>query len=270
MRKSRLPFLIIGIVLIAFFVFMAIFPQAFTSYGRKESFDAWIQPCLQHPLGTNSLGYDVFTELVYAARETLLIGIVSGILSLLIGAVIGILAANKSFIGSIFNGIVNVFVLIPKLVVLIVISSFITNSQINSILLISIFGWAATARNVRAKVIHIKSQPFIENCKIYGLSKVHITVKHIIPNLYDVLLSRFLIGVNSCIMMESTLSFLGLGNIYYPTWGSMINFAYTRGAIINESYLYLLIPCICIMLLSLAFYFIAIYIDGSKNTIKNF
>ena len=59
----------------------------------------------------------------------------------------------------------------------------------------------------------------IENCRILGYSRAHIAVRHILPNLSDVLLSRFLLGVNSCIMMESTLSFLGLGDLYRPTWG---------------------------------------------------
>ena len=69
-------------------------------------------------------------------------------------------------------------------------------------------------------------------------------------NLYDVLLSRFLLGVNnSCIMMESTLSFLGFGDLYYPTWGTMINFAYKRGAFLRQAYEYLLSPGVCIMLL---------------------
>ncbi len=68
---------------------------------------------------------------------------------------------------------------------------------------------------------------------IQGYRHGHIVLHHIIPNLYDVLLSRFLLGVNSCIMMESTLSFLGFGDLYYPTWGTMINFAYKRGALFS-------------------------------------
>ncbi len=70
---------------------------------------------------------------------------------------------------------------------------------------------------------------------IQGYSRRHI-ILHILPNLYDVLLSRFLLGVNSCIMMESTLSFLGFGDLYYPTWGTMINFAYKRGAFLRQAY----------------------------------
>ena len=94
-------------------------------------------------------------------------------------------------------------------------------------------------------------------------------ITHDIPNLYDVLLSRFLLGVNSCIMMESTLSFLGFGDLYYPTWGTMINFAYKRGAFLRQAYEYLLSPGVCIMLLSLSFYLISLYFEHRQATIQD-
>ena len=92
-------------------------------------------------------------------------------------------------------------------------------------------------------------------------------VRHILPNLSDVLLSRFLLGVNSCIMMESTLSFLGLGDLYRPTWETMVNFAYKRGAFLRGAYQYLLPPGVCVMLLCLAFYLISLWLTARKETI---
>lgn len=247
---------------------MAACPQLFTDYGRKEMFPPWEKPGETHILGTNALGYDIFTELVYGTRQTLFIGVVSSVLTMLLGTVIGTLAAGKGMLAPVFNGLINVFVLLPRLITLIVLASFVGSSQWNLILLISAFSWVGIARNVRAKVIHINGQTFIENCVIQGYSRPHIVLHHVIPNLYDVLISRFLLGVNSCIMMESTLSFLGFGNLYYPTWGTMINFAYQRGAFIRQAYSYLLTPGVCIMLLSLSFYFISLWFEGRKDTIS--
>ena len=105
------------------------------------------------------------------------------------------------------------------------------------------------------------------NGAILGYSRAHIAVRHILPNLSDVLLSRFLLGVNSCIMMESTLSFLGLGDLYRPTWGTMVNFAYKRGAFLRGAYQYLLAPGVCVMLLCLAFYLISLWLTARKETI---
>jgi peptide/nickel transport system permease protein len=266
-NKRFLP-LILGLLLLAVFMLMAVCPQLFTDYGQKEMFRPWAKPDTEHILGTNAMGYDIFTELVYGTRQTLFIGVISSILTMLLGTFIGVAAAGKGILAPVFNGLINVFVLLPKLITLIVLASFLGSSQRNLILLISAFSWVGIARNVRAKVIHINGQTFIENCTIQGYSRHHIVLHHVIPNLYDVLISRFLLGVNSCIMMESTLSFLGFGDLYYPTWGTMINFAYQRGAFIRQAYSYLLTPGVCIMLLSLSFYFISLWFEGRKDTIS--
>lgn len=267
MRKERIVPLAAGLLLLAVFLTMALAPGLFTPYGQKEMFQKWLPCSGEHLLGTNALGYDIFTELVYGAKQTILIGITSSVLSLLLGTLIGTLSTGKGILGGIANGLINVFVLLPRLVTLIVLSGFLGNSSGNLILLISAFSWVGIARNVRAKVMHISGQPFIENCMIQGYSRLHTVLYHVIPNLSDVLLSRFLLGVNSCIMMESTLSFLGFGDLYRPTWGTMVNFAYKRGAFLRQAYAYLLTPGICIMLLSLSFYFISLYFEGRKETI---
>lgn len=267
MRKQHIP-LLLGIVILSLFLTAALFPTVFTAHGQKEMFGPWLIPSAEHLLGTNALGYDIFTELVYGTRQTLLVGVSSSILTLLLGSVIGTLAAGKGLLGGLSNGIINVFVLLPKLVTMIVLATFLGSSSRNLILLIAAFSWVGTARNVRAKVIHLNAQPFIENCMIQGYSRRHIILRHILPNLYDVLLSRFLLGVNSCIMMESTLSFLGFGDLYHPTWGTMINFAYKRGAFLRQAYAYLLSPGVCIMLLSLSFYLISLYFEHRQAAIQ--
>lgn len=268
MKKNRLLPLMIGCGMLTLFLLIAIFPQLFTPYGVKEMFAPWAKPGAQHILGTNALGYDVFTEIVYGTRETLLIGLASSLLTMILGTAIGTVSAYHGFVGSLFNGLINIFVLLPKLITLIVLASFVGNSQWNLIFLISAFSWVGIARNVRSKVMHLNSQTFIENCRIQGFDRMHIALHHILPNLYDVLISRFLLGVNSCIMMESTLSFLGFGDLYHPTWGTMINFAYKRGAFIRQAWSYLLTPGVCIMLLSLSFYFISLYFEGRAATIS--
>lgn len=269
MKTKRILPLVAGLVLLGIFVSAALFPQMFTSYGQKEMFKAWLPASSSHLLGTNSLGYDIYTEIIYGARETLLIGIASSTVTLLIGAAIGALSAQRGFTGLLFNGLINVFVLLPKLITLIVLASFVGGSVKNLIVLIAAFGWVGIARSVRAKVVHLNAQPFIENCVVQGYSRPHIIIYHIIPNLYDVLMARFLLSINSCIMMESTLSFLGFGDLYRPTWGTMINFAYKRGAFIRSAYNYLLSPGVCIVLVSLSFYFISLYFEHRMKTINN-
>lgn len=268
MRKKGLFPLVLGLFLLLVFVLAAFAPELFTGYGPKELFSKWLPMSRAHLLGTNAMGYDIFTELVYGARQTLLVGLLSSILTLLLGAGIGILASFRGWAGRLFNGLIQIFVLLPKLITLIVLAAFFGSSAAHLVILIAAFSWAGTARTVRAKVLQLHTQPFIESCRILGYSRAHIAVRHILPNLSDVLLSRFLLGVNSCIMMESTLSFLGLGDLYRPTWGTMVNFAYKRGAFLRGEYQYLLAPGVCIMLLCLAFYAVSLWFTARKETIS--
>lgn len=185
-------------------------------------FGPWLAASPEHLLGTNALGYDIFTELIYGTRQTLLVGLTSSILTLLLGSVIGTLAAGKGrqHLQWIHQHLRSASKAgnddcTGKL------SRKLQQKPDSADCHVQLGG---NSRSVRAKVIHLNSQPFIENCVIQGYSREHIVTHHILPNLYDVLISRFLLGVNSCIMMESTLSFLGFGDLYFPTWGTMINF----------------------------------------------
>ncbi len=267
MNTTHRIMLILGCFLLGFFLLMAAFPGVFTPYGLKDMSRPWLAPSAEHVLGTNSLGYDIFTELVYGTRETLLIGLSGSILMIALGTVIGMLSTLNGFPGAVFNGLINIFMLLPGLITLIVLSAFVGHSTMNLIFLIAVFSWVGTARNVRARVINLNSQPFIESCVVQGYSRLHIIFHHILPNLYDLLISRFLMGINSCIMMESTLSFLGIGDVYHPTWGTMVNLAYRRGAFMRRAFHYLLPPGACIMLLCLSFYFISLGLQSRRSEI---
>ena len=267
MDKGKYLSFVIGILILAMFVCASLFPEWFTSYGQKEMFPSWETPSASHLLGTNALGYDIFTEIVYGTKDTLSIGLLSSILGLAIGAVIGILASQKGVLGFLMNGLINLFVLLPRLITILVLSAFIGSGRNILIILIAAFTWSGAARAVKAQVEHIQAMPFMEACRIQGFTGWHIAVFHILPNLKDILLSRFLMGVNSCIMMESTLSFLGMGDLYHPSWGTMMNFAYRRGALLRQAYPYLLAPGFCIMLLSLSFYLISTWIVDQREEI---
>ena len=267
MKARRILPLAAGLTLILFFALVAVSPQLFTSYGRKQMFDAWLPVSGAHPLGTGALGYDIFTELVYGVRDTLVTGTASGLLALVLGLAVGILSAGKGPAAAFFTGLTDIFVLLPRLVILIVLSTFLGRSALNLTILIALFSWVGTARAVKAKVESLKNLPFVENCTIQGYGRAHIAFFHILPNLADITLARFLTGVTGCIMMESSLSFLGLGDLYNPTWGTMINFAYKRGAFVRGAYNYLLTPALCIVLVSISFYLISLFFEQKQQAI---
>lgn len=128
MRKKGLLPLILGLLLLTVFASAAFAPEFFTSYSQKELFTKWLPMSREHLLGTNAMGYDILTELIYGARQTLLVGILSSILTLILGAGIGILGSFRGWIGQLFNGLIQIFVLLSKLVTLIVLATFFGSS----------------------------------------------------------------------------------------------------------------------------------------------
>lgn len=253
--------LVAGAAIMLTFILFSLAPSLFTSYSPKEMFTPWLRPCAEHVLGTNDMGYDIFTELVYATGRTLTVGLVSALVALAFGSLVGILAGYGGILGSFFNGLVNVFLMIPKLPVVIVLAAFAGGGQLQIILIIATFGWVGTARAVRAKVLSLKNAPFIDALKAAGYSPLRITFGHILPNVREVAVARYVVTVASSIMTEATLSFLGMGDVSSPTWGTMINFAYNRGGFLMEAYNWLLAPGVAIMLLVLSFYFINYFLE---------
>lgn len=261
--------LAIGLVLLLVFCLFAAFPSWFTDYGQKEMFTSWEKPSASHILGTNDMGYDIFTELVYATRRTLVVGVSAALIALTLGVLIGVCAGYfKGILGSIFNGFINVFMMLPKLPMLIVLAAYLGSDIWNMILIISLLGWVGTARAVRAKVIHIKNQPYIESMIGLGYSKSRIMFMHIMKGVGDVAAAKFVTSVAGSIMMESSLGFLGLGDLTNPTWGTMINFAYKRGGFMMGAYNWLITPGVCIMLLTLAFYLINYYFEQRRMAVR--
>lgn len=268
MKRNKAP-LIIGLVIIGIFILFALFPDFFAPYGLKDMFAPWAQVSLQHPLGTNDMGYDILTELIYASRSTIIIGVSAALISLFIGSGVGILAGYlPGWKGEIAGSIIQIFLLIPMLPMAIVISAFLGDSTLNIILIIAVLGWCATARTVRTRTMQLKQTPFVESLMILGLSRRHIMAKHILPNLKEVILSRYIMTVAQCIMLEASLSFLGMGDPTQVTWGRMINLAYKRGGFTRGAYNWLVAPGVCIALIVIAFYCINKYFEKKSEEVS--
>ena len=268
MKRNKAAFAI-GISILLLFAAFAVFPDAFARFGLKEMNAPWLRPDGNHWLGTNDLGYDVFTEIVYSSGSTLWIGLTAAFISLFLGTGIGLLAGYlPGWLGEIANGIIQVFLMIPMLPMAIVIASFCGTATGNIIWIISILGWCGTARTVRVRAMQLKQTAFVEGLIILGISKSRILLFHVLPNLYEVILSRYIVSVTRCMMLEATLSFLGLGNPTDVTWGRMINLAYRRGGFTRGAYNWLAAPGVCIALIVIAFYLINHALEAKNDEVS--
>ena len=268
MKRNRI-LLGLGIALMGIFVSFALFPDAFAPYGAKEMWQAWQPPGANHILGTNDMGYDIFSELVFSARSTLAIGLAAALISLLVGSSIGLAAGYlPGWKGEIAGGVIQVFLMIPMLPMAIVIAAFLGTETRNIIIIIAALGWCATARTVRVRTMQLKQSSFVESLMILGISKWQIMTRHILPNLREVILSRYIMTVAQAIMLEAALSFLGMGNPTEVTWGRMINIAYKRGGFTRGAYNWLVSPGICIALVVIAFYCINQYLEAHSSEVS--
>ena len=261
--------LITGVALLAIFLLFSLFPSVFASYGAKEMFVPWQNPSFKHLLGTNDLGYDIFSELIFATRHSLLFGVLSALIASLVGALFGTIAGIlDGFWGESLNGFIQVVLMIPLLPFAIAVTSLCGTSLLVEILIVGCLGWALVARVIRNQTIKLMQSDFIKALQALGTPRTRIIIFHLLPNLFEIIISRFITMVATFMLLEASMSFLGIGDIVNPTWGTMVNLAYRCGGFARGALNWLLPPCVCISLCVLSFWLLFTYFDRRSKRVQ--
>ncbi|MEZ0290301.1 MAG: ABC transporter permease [Sulfolobales archaeon] len=206
-------------------------------------------PSLKHLLGTNDVGQDIFSELVYGSRVSLMIGFTSALLASLIGMFLGLLGGYYSgSVDRVATGLTDTMLLIPSLPLMIVLSTFIGPSIATIILVIAVTSWPPAARMVRAQTLVIKNLPYIEAAKAMGASDLRIVFRHIMPQVTPLMLTISIIGSGEAMIAEAALSFLGLGDPLVKSWGSMLHWAFRSSGFTYGAWWWFVPPGVCIAL----------------------
>lgn len=228
LKRNKLA--IVGLVIILILDLIAIFAPWIAPYhpiddNMTKGLRPLEPPSRKHLCGTDPLGRDVFSRIVYGARISMTIGFVSQGISLVIGLIMGSLAGYfGGKVDSIIMRIVEVMLAIPGFLFLIGIMVALGPGIYNVFLALGIVGWAGKARLVRGQVLQAKSEDYVMAAKAIGLSNFRIIFSHILPNCIAPVIVSVTLGIGGAIMAESTLSFLGLGvQPPQPSWGSMIS-----------------------------------------------
>lgn len=232
--------------------------------------NAKADPSSDHWLGTDELGKDIFTRLMYGGRISLTIGIVVILLETILGVILGGLAGYfGGWVDNLIMRIVDIIYCIPQIPIMLILSAMFTSLGIESILrlyymmgILTLLGWAGTARLVRGQILSLREQEFMLAAKCTGLSTGRKIFNHLIPNVLPQLIVSMTLGLGSVILTEATLGFLGLGApLNTATWGSMLNYA-TKSEYLN-GYPNFWIPAgVCVTLAILAFNFVG---DGLRD-----
>lgn len=247
-----------GVILVIIFTVFAIFaPWIAPQDPGRIDLPARLQPpSAAHFFGTDELGRDILSRVIYGARISMLVGssVVAG--SLFLGLIFGSIAGYYGgYTDRFFNVIVmNAFLSFPGILIAIAFVAFLGPGIFNLILALCIGGWVGYARLVRAQVLAVKEREFVEAARALGATDWRILKKHILPNIIQPVIVQAAIGMAGAVLAEATMSFLGLG-IPPPTasWGSMLNDG--RAHLFDAPHL-VLFPAAAVMLAVLSFNFI--------------
>jgi len=267
-RESRLG--IIGLGILVFFIFISVFANYISSYPIKSTEgnlrDRLLPPNLKYILGTDEVGRDLATQIMYGGRVSLIVGFLAALIKGGLGTVIGITSGYfGGWTDDLLMRITDIVMVIPSLPLMIVLSAILGTSFWNLILVISITGWAGTARVVRSQVLSIKEKPFIESVRAIGASDLRIIGFHLLPNILPLLVAQTVIGVASAILAEAGLSFLGFGDPTHISWGMTLHWAFVSGALSSNYWWYIIPPGLCITFVALGFTFVGYALDQIVN-----
>lgn len=252
------PLAVLGVLFLVIFFIMAVFAPWIAPYNPAalDLLHRLAPPSRAHWFGTDELGRDIFSRIIYGARLSLTVAVCVVSLSFLIGLTLGGIAGYYGrWLDTVVNTfLMNAFLALPGILLAIAFVAFLGPGLLNLILALSIGGWVGYARLVRAQVLAVRDREFVEAARALGAGDLRIFLRHIFPNILQPLIVQAAIGMAGAVLAEATLSFLGLG-VPPPisSWGEMLNDA--RPYLFASPHL-VVFPALAVALCVLSFNFI--------------
>lgn len=216
----------IGLAAILFLVIIAIFADYIARWHPEELFPLLQAPSIEHLMGTDQMGRDVFSRVVYGARVSLMFGFGAAVISLIAGIIFG---SISGYYGGLIDGFLSrffdLFLVIPTLLLVIVVVGLFGTNIYFTMVCVGLTIWPPNAKIMRAQVLSFKSRQFVEAAVVIGASDSRVLVKHILPNAIHPVIANMTLQIGTAILTEACLSFLGLGDLNFPSWGQLLHYA---------------------------------------------
>jgi len=263
LRFRRDPLAVLSLIVIVVLLLISVFGDLITPYAHdlQNADKSLLAPSAEHWMGTDLLGRDLFSRLIYGTRISMAVSLLTGFSALLLGTCYG---AISGYVGGRLDNLmmrgVDVLYAIPDLLLIILITVVIGRGITGVFLALSLVGWITVARLIRGEVLRLKENAYVEAARAFGVKDMRILIKHILPNTLGVLIVTLTFRIPSAILAESTLSFIGLG-LTPPaaSWGSLAN----EGWKALKFYPHLIVfPSLAIFITMLAFNFLG---DGLRD-----
>jgi peptide/nickel transport system permease protein len=257
---------VIGLALLVFFALMALVGPFTAPYDPTLSSAQILKPpSAMHLLGTNEVGQDILSQLLYGAQASLIVGFAAAAISAIVGSLVGLIAGYyQGYAGDLLMRLTDVFLVIPALPLMVVLGAILGPTLFSIVIAIGIVGWTGTARLVRSQTLSVKQLAFVESSRASGARDYYIIFSHIVPNVIPVIFAQTVLVIANSILSAAVLTFLGLGNPSTITWGQMLEFAFTSGAV-TSAWWYVMSPGLCIMLVVLSFSLVGYSLDEIFN-----
>lgn len=213
-----------------------------------------LPPSAEHLFGTDRAGRDLFLTNLWAARVSMLVGIIASVISMVIGTAIGITAGFQGGASdSWLMRITDFFYVLPTLVLALVLAAILGPSLVNVIIVIAITSWPSTARVIRAQTLSIRERAFVDRARAYGSGNLRIMRRQVLPNVFGLVLANTTLTVAIAIYLETTMSFLGVGPRDTFSWGRILEEAFSAGALTLGLWAWFIPPGLAVVLVVLAF-----------------
>jgi peptide/nickel transport system permease protein len=263
-RFRRNHMAVIGLVLLALTVAMALAAGGVAPGGPFEIIGARLQaPSFAHPLGTDHLGRDVLAGVLYGARTSYLVGILSVVMSVSIGVVVGSIAGfYGGWIDDVLMRVTEIFQVMPRFFLALFVVAIFGANIWGIIFVIGILNWAEIARLLRAEFFAVKERPFVTAARAFGSSDWQIIVREILPNAVTPIIVAGSLQVASSVLLEAALSFLGVGDPNVMSWGTMLH---TAQEFLRYAWWTATFPGVAICLMTLG---IALISDGLNDALN--
>lgn len=248
-----------GVGILAFLAVVAAFSWRIAPYTPYAIVaDPYLPPSVTHAFGTDGLGRDIFSQMVYGAGVSLEVGFISALGITILGTVVGLVAGYYgSYVDQVLMRLVDVLLVIPATVFMIFVA-LILGSTLSSVLVVIIaFGWPPMARMIRSQTLTLKHRGFVESAVVSGAPKWYVLTKVILPNVTSLILANGILAVIYSIIAEASLSFLGLVSSTNYSWGTVLNNAQVEGAVYHNGILWITVPGLAIAVTGIAMTLIA-------------
>ena len=183
-------------------------------------------PSFDHWLGTNKLGQDLFSQLVYGARTTLFIGLAVSLISTALSALLGLAAGYSRRMDGFLNALANMLMVLPSMLLILITASFTGGGTWQLILTLGLLTWPGYMKLIRASVLSLKEREFVKAAQLYGGGSGYVMRRHLVPFILPLIRTKFIMSFKTAVAAEAGPSFLGIGDPNVPSWGKMLQNAF--------------------------------------------